>query len=466
MFRSPLWPTFGLSLVVCLWSAVGRAEVKLPDVIGSNMVLQQGVNLPIWGWAEKGETITVSIDGQTVSTKTADDGRWQVTLGKLTVTPEDKPLVMTIKGSLGDAIALENVLVGEVWLCSGQSNMEMGVGAAKNGAAEVAAANHPGIRLFWVPKERARQPATDTNASWTVCNPITVGTGTFDGFSATAYYFGRELHKELKCPIGLMFAAWSGTPAEEWTSKKALRAEPSLKGLVGQYEVSSLYNGMIAPLIPFGIRGAIWYQGEANVGRGAQYQVLLPTLIKNWRTDWGQGDFAFGIAQIAPFFYGGDGSAEAEVWEAQLKTVQTVPNTGIALTMDVGELNEIHPKDKQTVGHRLALWALAKSYNRPIVYSGPIFKSMTIEGEKIRIAFDHVGSGLMSRDGKPLTEFLIAGADKTFLPAIAEIDGPTVVVVNDDVTKPVAVRFAFNGTAQPNLCNKEGLPAAPFRAEK
>ena len=466
MVRPSRLPILGLSLAICLCSAVASAEVKLPDVIGSNMVLQQGAKLPIWGWAEKDEKVTVSIAGQTVSAKTGDDGRWLVTLGKLNATPEDKPLVMTIKGSFGDSIALENVLVGEVWLCSGQSNMEMGVGAAKDGPAEVAAANHPGIRLFWVPKERARQPASDTASAWAVCNPTTIGTGgSFDGFSAAAYYFGRDLHKELKVPVGLIFAAWSGTPAEEWTSKKALRAEPSLKSLCGQYEVSSLYNGMIAPLIPFAIHGAIWYQGEANVGRGAQYQVLLPTLIRNWRTDWGQGDFPFGIVQIAPFFYGGDGSAEAEVWEAQLKTVQTVPNTGIALTMDIGDLNEIHPKDKQDVGHRLALWALAKTYDQPVVYSGPIYKSMTIEGEKIRIAFDHVGSGLVSRDGKPLTEFLIAGADKTFMPATAEIDGPTVVVVSDDVTKPVAVRFAFNGTAQPNLGNKEGLPAAPFRTD-
>jgi sialate O-acetylesterase len=457
---------FVLSLAFWVFSRSASAEVKLPSVIGSNMVLQQGASLPIWGWAESGETVTVSIAGQTVSTKAGDDSRWQVTLNKLEATPEDKPLEMIIKGSSGDEVTLRNVLVGEVWLCSGQSNMEMGVGAAKNGEAEVAAANYPGIRLFWVPKERARKPSTDTDANWLLCTPKSCGAGDWPGFSATAYFFGRELHKELKVPVGLIFAAWSGTPAEEWTSKNALAAEPSLKSLIGQYEVSSLYNGMIAPVIPFGIRGAIWYQGEANVGRGAQYQTLLPTMIRNWRTDWGQGDFPFGIVQIAPFFYGGDGTAEAEVWEAQLKTVQTVPNTGIALTMDVGELNEIHPKDKQTVGHRLALWALGKVHNRPIVYSGPIFKSMAVEGEHIRIAFDHVGSGLASRDGKPLTDFQIAAADKIFLPAVAEIDGPTVVVTNDAITKPAAVRFAFNGTAQPNLANKEGLPAAPFRTDK
>ena len=349
-----------LSLVLWFTSHSAPAEVKLPSVIGSNMVLQQGASLPIWGWAEDGETVTVSIAGQTVSTKAGDDCRWQVTLNKLEATPEDKPLEMIIKGSSGDEVTLRNVLVGEVWLCSGQSNMEMGVGAAKNGEAELAAANHPGIRLFWVPKERARKPSTDTDANWLHCTPKSCGTGDWPGFSAAAYFFGRELHRELKVPVGLVFAAWSGTPAEEWTSKKALAAEPSLKSLIGQYEVSSLYNGMIAPVIPFGIRGAIWYQGEANVGRGTQYQTLLPTMIHNWRSDWGQGDFPFGIVQIAPFFYGGDGSAEAEVWEAQLKTAQTVPNTGIALTMDVGELNEIHPKDKQTVGHRLALWRWGK----------------------------------------------------------------------------------------------------------
>jgi sialate O-acetylesterase len=340
---------------------------------------QEGASLPMWGCAEAGDTVTVSVAGQSVSGKAGDDGRWKVTLGKLKPTADDKPVEMTIKDSSGDSITLENVLVGEVWICSGQSNMEMGVGVAKNGEAEVAAANYPGIRLFWVPKERARQPVTDVAADWTACSPKTLGAGGWGGFSAAGYYFGRELHKELKVPIGLIFSAWSGTPAEEWTSRKALAAEPSLKSLVGQYEVSSLYNGMIAPLIPFAIRGAVWYQGEANVGRGDQYQVLLPTMIRNWRTDWGQGEFPFGMVQIAPFFYGGDGTAEAELWEAQLKTVQSVANTGIALTMDIGELNEIHPKNKQEVGRRLSLWALAKVYGWPVVYSGPVYKSMAIE---------------------------------------------------------------------------------------
>ena len=466
MLRPARWLTFALSLAICICSRVAPAEVRLPAVIGSDMVLQQGANLPIWGWAEPGETVTVSIAGQTVTGKAGVDDRWQVTLGKLAATPDDKPLEMIIKGDSGDEITLKNILVGEVWLCAGQSNMVMGVGAATGGQAAIASANYPGIRLFSVPIVRAREPSKDLDADWDVCSPKTLASGGWGGFSAAAYYFGRELHKQLKVPVGLIFSAVGGTPAEQWTSRPALEAEPTLSGLSGLGDNSRLYNGMIAPLIPFAIRGAVWYQGEANVGRAAQYQVLLPTMIRDWRSEWAEGDFPFGIVQIAPFDYGGDGSFEAELWEAQLKTVQKIPNAGIALTMDIGELEGIHPKDKLHVGQRLALWALGKVYDRPLVYSGPIYKSMKIEGEKIRIAFDHVGGGLVSRDGKPLTEFLIAGADKRFLPATAEIDGPNVVVISDEVPQPVAVRFAFCGTAQPNLVNKEGLPAAPFRTDK
>ena len=458
--------TLALSIAICVCSRSASAEVRLPAVIGSDMVLQQGANLPIWGWAEPGETVTVSIAGQTAKNKAGIDGRWRVTLGKLTVTPDNKPLDMVIKGDSGDEITLKNILVGEVWLCAGQSNMVMGVGAAHGGQAAIAAANYPGIRLFAVPIVRAREPAEDLGAEWEVCSPKSLAAGSWGGFSAAAYFFGRELHQQLKVPVGLIFSAVGGTPAEQWTSRPALEAEPKLSSLAGEGENSRLYNGMIAPLIPFAIRGAVWYQGEANVGRAAQYQVLLPTMIRDWRTEWAQGDFPFGMVQIAPFDYGGDGSFEAELWEAQLKTVQRVPNTGIALTQDIGDLEEIHPKDKIEVGHRLALWALGKVYDRPLVYSGPIYRSMKIEGEKIRITFDHVGGGLVSRDGKPLGEFTIAGPDKVFLPATADIDGPNVVVLSDEVPQPVAVRFAFHGTALPNLANKEGLPAAPFRTDK
>jgi sialate O-acetylesterase len=465
MFRTPRSLILALSFAIAGWSTAASAAVKLPAVIGSDMVLQQGVALPIWGWADKGEVVTVTVAGQSHTANAGDDGRWEVRLGKLEATPDQKPLEMTVKGSSGNTITLKNILIGEVWVCSGQSNMEMGIGAAKDGAAEIKAADYPEIRLFTVPKLKAREPAKDVNSKWEECSPKTVGAGGWAGFSAAAYYFGRDLHKTLKVPVGLIHTSVGGTPAEFWTSKKALEAEPMLKGMAGQGENSQLYNGMIAPLVPFAIRGAIWYQGEANVGRALQYKVLLTAMIRNWRTDWAQGDFPFGIVQIAPYKYGTDSTPEAELWESELAIAHSLPNTGVALTMDIGELGDIHPKDKQDVGHRLALWALGTVYGQKIEFSGPMYKSMKVDGNKVEITFDHVGGGLKSRDGKPLTEFTLAGSDGKFHPAKADIDGATVVVSSDTVTNPVAVRFAFSGTAQPNLENKDGLPAAPFRTD-
>jgi len=464
MSRTPRLLVLALSLAIGSWTCAASAAVKLPGIIGSNMVLQQGCMLPIWGWADKGEEVTVSIAGQTVSGKAGDDGRWEVKLAKLEATPDEKPLEMTIKGSGDNAITLKNILVGEVWVCSGQSNMEMGIGAAKDAKTEIAAANYPSIRLITVPKLKAKEPATDFKASWAECSPKTISDKGWGGFSAAAYYFGRELHKKLKVPVGLIHTSWGGTPAELWTSKKSLAAVPALKGMAGHGENSHLYNGMIAPLIPFAIRGAIWYQGEANVGRAMQYRELLPAMIRNWRSDWGQGDFPFGIVQIAPYDYHG-GIPEAELWESQIYTAQSLPNAGVALTMDVGELKDIHPKNKQEVGRRLALWALATVYGEKIEYSGPIYKSMEIDGDRIKITFDHVDGGLKSRDGRPLNEFTITGPDGKFQPAKAEIDGSAVVVQSEKVPNPVAVRFAFHDTAEPNLENKEGLPAAPFRTD-
>jgi sialate O-acetylesterase len=268
-------------------------------------------------------------------------------------------------------------------------------------------------------------------------------------------------------PIGLIHTSWGGTPAELWTSRKALEAEPKLK----DYHGSGLYNGMIAPLIPFGIRGAIWYQGEANIGGAYHYRTLLPTLIRNWRTDWGQGDFPFYIVQIAPYHYNQPGTSDlrrlepcAELWEAQLLTHKTVPNTGLVVTTDIAELGDIHPHNKQEVGRRLALWALAKTYGRDIAFSGPLYKSASVEGGKIRLTFDYA-AGLKSADGKPLSFFTVAGADKKFVPAEAHIDGPAVVVSSKEVAKPVAVRFAWREDATPNLVNGANLPASPFRTD-
>ena len=462
--RSSLRIVMCCTLVV-LASAAASAAVKLPALIGDNMVLQRGQPVHIWGWADKGEEVTVTVAGQTLTAKAGDDGRWKVTLDKLTV---GRPLEMTVKGSSGNAITVKNIAVGEVWVCSGQSNMELGIGMGNNAQQEIAAAKYPRIRLFLVTWAKAAQPASNVKGKWKPCSPQSVAADGWGGFSAAAYFFGRQLHKDLKVPIGLIDTTWGGTPAEFWTSRKALEANPILKPLA-QGELSCLYNGMIAPLIPYAIRGAIWYQGESNVAHAYQYRTLFPAMIANWRADWGQGDFPFGFVQIAPFKYHNDWKIDpaccAELWEAQLLTLKSVPNTGMAVTTDITDLGDIHPKNKQEVGRRLALWALATVYGRPIVYSGPIYKSMAVEGDNIRLQFDQRGGGLIARDGKPLTNFTIAGADRKFVPAVATIDGDSIVVQSDQVANPTAVRFAWHDDATPNLANKEGLPASPFRTD-
>jgi sialate O-acetylesterase len=466
-------PDFFRAAVGCVfilgWASLAPAAVKLPAIFGDNMVLQRGQPIPVWGWADKGEEVTVALADQKQTIKAGDDGRWKLALSKLDV---GDPLTLTVQGSSGNEITLKNILVGEVWLCSGQSNMQMGVGGCKNAQEEIAAADHPQIRLFLVEIAKAAEPAADVKGDWKPCSPQCVG-----GFSATAYFFGRYLHKELNVPIGLIASSVGGTPAEFWTSRKALEANPALKPMA-QGEASCLYNGMIAPLVPFAIRGAIWYQGEANVGAAFKYRTLFPAMIADWRGQWGQGDFPFGFVQIAPFGYGVWGmnpAACAELWEAQRMTLDASPNTGMAVTVDIAD-NElihpkndnfegIHPKNKQDAGKRLALWALAKVYGRDLVYSGPIYKSMAVEGGKIRLQFDHLGGGLAARDGKPLSDFTIAGEDQKFVPAAAEIDGDTIVVHGDQVAKPVAVRYAWREDATPNLSNKAGLPASPFRTD-
>jgi sialate O-acetylesterase len=473
-------------VLVVLGSAVAQAAVKLPAIFGDDMVLQRGQPVPIWGWADKGEEVTVTIAGQKHVTKAGDDGRWKVTLPKLDTTVTDvevatrmpagahdnmsakRPLTMTVEGSSGNKITVKHILVGEVWVCSGQSNMEMGLGGVNDAAKEIAAAKYPRIRLFTVEKAKAAQPATDVKGNWRPCSPQAVGGNIWAGFSATAYFFGRQLYKELKVPIGLIHTSWGGTPAEFWTSHKALEANPTLKPLA-QGESSCLYNGMIAPLIPYAIRGAIWYQGESNVPHAYQYRTLFPAMIANWRADWGQGDFPFGFVQISPYRYHQDWHVDpaycAELWEGQLLTLKSTPNTGMVVTTDIGDFNDIHPKNKQEVGRRLALWALAKVYGKKLVYSGPIYKSMAVEGDTIRLQFDHCGGGLAARDGKPLSDFTIAGADQKFVPAVATIDGDSIVMHSDKVAKPEAVRFAWRDDATPNLANKEGLPASPFRTD-
>ncbi|MHC4620026.1 MAG: sialate O-acetylesterase [Planctomycetota bacterium] len=472
-------------LQVC--AAASVADVSLPAVIGDNMVLQQDAEIPIWGWADPGERVEIEIRLRTqagsYATVADNNGRWVV---KIQPLKPRGPLEMTVRGK--NTITIRNILVGEVWVCSGQSNMAWSVGRAANSEQEIAAADYPQIRLFTVERNASGHPLNDCVGSWSECSPDTVAK-----FSAVAYFFGRKLHKELNVPIGLINTSWGGTRVEPWTPPAGFASVPKLQEIqkqVGQadseyrktitksldtieawarntrkalaadrplpatpawpaHPLSShrrptgLYNAMVHPLVPFAMRGAIWYQGESNREDGLLYYEKMKALINGWRIVWQQGAFPFYLVQLAPFRYGGD-----------------------PVITDIGNLSDIHPRNKQDVGKRLALWALARSYGRAgLVYSGPLCRSMSVEGNKVRIRFDHVGSGLASRDGQPLNWFTIAAADNNFVEAKAKIEGDTVLVWSDGVARPVAVRFGWHQEAEPNLTNKEGLPASPFRTD-
>ncbi len=418
-----------------------RADVKLPNVIGSHMVLQRDRPLPIWGWAEPGEEVTVKLDAQKASAKADEKGRWKVILEP--VKADGKAHTMTISGK--NEIVLEDLLIGEVWLGSGQSNMEWRISQSRGAKENAAAADRPTIRLFQVPKVQAPMPALDVNAKWQVCSPTTV-----TGFSAVLYHFGVRLQKELNVPIGLINSSWGGSAIEPW--------------LVEEKKSGGMYNGMIAPVQPFALRGFTWYQGESNVGQGMKYRDNMEKLIKGWRGLWG-AELPFYFVQISPYSnYKAD--LLPPLWEAQVASLK-IPGTGMAVSTDlVDNVKDIHPSNKQPYGERLALWALAKDYGKKeLVYSGPLYKSMKIEGDKIRVSFAHTGGGLQARDGKALSEFEIAGKDGAFVAAEATIDGNTVVVKAQGVSEPAQVRFGWRNVANPNLMNKEGLPASPFRSQ-
>ncbi|MDZ4688620.1 MAG: sialate O-acetylesterase [Planctomycetaceae bacterium] len=491
------------------------ANVKLPAVIGSNMVLQQGQPLRIWGWADAGEAVTVTLGDSQVTATPGPNGRWQVELPA--IAQPGGPHEMTVKGK--NEIKLTNILVGEVWAGSGQSNMQWAVSQSKDAAKEIAEAKYPKIRLFLVQLLPSGTPADDVGlppntiyGRWVECSPETV-----PGSSAVLYFFGREIHKQLDVPVGLITTAWGGTRIQPWIPPEGYAAIPelaeeqrqyraALQGYVdsmknfgkaaeawaakaqealaaGQlpsvvpatpahplnnnYQWTGLYNGMIHPIVPFSLRGFLWYQGESNNGQGMAYYQLKRGLIQGWRKVWGRTDaeMPFLFAQLAPFDYGGDPTRLPGIWEAQTATLK-VPNTGMAVLTDITTLKDIHPPNKQDVGRRLALWALAKTYGKSdLVYSGPLYKSMAADGSKIQIAFDH-SAGLKSRDGKPLSWWSIAGADKKFVPAKAEIAGDNVVVSAEGVGQPVHVRFGWHQLAEPNLANGAGLPASPFRTDE
>lgn len=453
-----------------------RAEIKLPKLFGDHMVLQRETEANLWGWAAPGEEVKISLGDSTASTKADDSGKWKA---KLKTGAAGGPHELKFKGT--NEVTLKDVYLGEVWIASGQSNMEWTVAASANPQEEAANANHPLIRMIKVQKVPAENPVDDIpvdpgtkkttpTSGWAVCAPDTV-----PSFSAVGYYFARHLQKELGVPVGIVNTSWGGTVCEAWTSKEALAAVPSLKymadravkvepGKGNPNQPAVLYNGMLAPCIPLSIRGAIWYQGESNVGRAHEYATLFPTMIADWRARFGQGDFPFLFVQLAPYKY--DGSTKlAELWDAQLKSL-AVPGVGMCVTTDITNINDIHPKNKQDVGKRLALWALANTYGKKdLIYSGPLYDSHEIEGNKVRIKFKH-GSGLAAKDDKPLTHFQIAGEDEKFVEAKATIEGDTLVVTSEAVQKPAAVRFAWSPIAEPNLFNKAGLPASPFRTDK
>ena len=542
--------TLGAAALVAATASThfAHADVKPNSLFSDNAVLEGGVEIPVWGTARDGENVTVQIADQKVST-IAKGGVWQVQLKPL---QSADALTMTITGD--NTVTAKNILVGDVWVCSGQSNMQFALNQASNATSELPKADDPQLRLFLVPGKYAVNPQTDTAGRWVLCTPATAA-----GFTAVGYFFGRDLRAHLKRPVGLIGSYWGGTPAQSWTSIEALQSNPpfadyvaghkavadpypqqeaAYAGKMADYQAavkqwnvdngeawaatmkdynaaaaqaraaklpppprpvppkpmplmprdpeggpgvaSELYNGMIAPLIPYAIKGAIWYQGESNEGRGKEYATLFPRMITDWRTRWNQGDFPFLFVQLPLYRAAVDMPVQSSGWidirESQQKTL-ALPNTGMAVTIDVGDPPNIHPKDKMDVGDRLALIARHVAYGEDLVYTGPTYDSMKVEGNKIRINFKNTGSGLtisappwMADGSAPpvptdITGFAISGADKKWSVGKAQIDGNSVLVWSDEVAAPTAVRYAWKTNPQADLYNKEGLPAAPFRTD-
>lgn len=470
-------------LAVCL-PTIAFGDVKLASIFGDSMVLQREMAVPVWGWADAGEQVTVEFAGQSVQTVADPEGRWKVSLDSLKANSEGQSLKVTGENT----VEIKDVLVGEVWICSGQSNMEWAVANSMNPKEEIAAANHPTIRLFNVLGHLTSPVAKDTcPGEWKVCQP-----GTVNGFSAVGYFFGRRLQGELDVPVGLVGSNWGGTRIEPWTSPGGFQSVPELKSIadqVGAYNEntkvqggspSAIYNAMIHPLAPFAMRGAIWYQGESNGGEGESYYHKKQALVNGWREIF-QPELAFYWVQLANFRAPTDNPAGGDGWakirEAQRKSLK-IDHTGMAVIIDIGQAGDIHPRNKQDVGQRLSQWALNQTYGREdLVASGPIYKSHRVDGNSIRLSFDHVGEGLIvgvkqgldatkeAADGK-LARFAVAGADKKWHWADARIDGDEVVISSPQVAEPVAVRYAYSMNPEgANLYNRDGLPASPFRTD-
>ena len=475
------------ALLVAFSGLTMQAEVKLPAVFSDNMVLQQQSSVAVWGWTKPhaGVRVTGSWNNKSYSARSDEKGFWKLNIQ----TPAASYTPYTLTVSDGKAIVLKNVLIGEVWICSGQSNMEMqmrgyGYQPIEGGPEAIAHSDNPGIRCFTARKVAKATPQDDCVGIWEVAGPQTV-----PGFTATGYFFGRFLNQVLNVPVGLLHVSWGGTIIEAWMTPNALKdfpekVVPAPDAEINQNKPTALYNGMIHPLVGYGIRGAIWYQGESNRNEPALYTKLFDNMVRGWRSLWGIGEFPFYYCQIAPFNYGG-GLNSGFIREAQAKCLATTPNTGMAVLMDSDSPNSIHPPQKKDAGERMALWALAKTYGmEKMHYRSPEFKKLIIEGRMAIVEFEMFGSttGLTVHDasGKPaaspsqpgryeysLSNFLIAGEDKRFHKATAVLASSKVYLFSPAVANPVAVRYCFDDTSLSEIFSVEGdLPVSSFRTDE
>ena len=461
-----------MTILLVIFFSVGQAfaEIKLPSIFCDNMVMQQQTQAAIWGKASKNATVSVSTswNGKSYSAKASADGSWKIQVA----TPKaGGPYEITI--SDGKSLKLKNVLIGEVWVCSGQSNMEMPMKGYKNqpimgGLDAIALSSNPSIRLFSVKKATSVEPLDDLTGGWKLCEPENVAE-----FSATAYYFGLMLNKVLKVPVGLINTSWGGTRIEPWISELGCKnfdwvKLPEKKPVenLSQQTPTVLFNAMINPIVGYGMRGAIWYQGESNRNEPKEYQKLMPGLIENWRSLWGIGEFPFYFVQIAPFDYGPTGLSSAYLREAQLKASTAIKNIDMACIMDIAEKDCIHPAAKETGSKRLALLALAQTYGiKGIACQSPVLKEMKADAGVVKLTFDNAPNGLTSY-GKELSCFELAGANKRFFPAKAFITGTGITLISPSVAEPVAVRYAFKDFIVGDLFSTEGLPVSSFRTDE
>jgi sialate O-acetylesterase len=485
------------------------AAVKLPAIFTDHVVLQRDMKLPVWGWADPGEKVAVTIADQTQSAIANEQGQWKVILAPMSATL--KPLTLNVTGS--NNFEVKDVLVGEVWICAGQSNMEFNVKDTSNGDLDVASADYPAIRLLSVKEQGSQTKVQDFHGQWRVCFPQTIGS-----FSAVGYFFGRELYEQLKVPVGLIDNSWGGSTCEAWIRRDRLEgnelydatlkandqvaADPDAKAkfdaafaewdklaqqarqanepeppnrpwwndpVKGQFRAANIYHSRLEPILPFGIRGVIWYQGESNVARAFQYREMFPLLIKSWRADWGQGDFPFYWVQLPnfmPFSPTPTESGWAELRDAQACTQDRLPNTGQAVAIDLGDPADVHPRNKLDVARRLARWALARDYRQDVVYRSPRYDSMTITNGKISVSFHDVGTGLQTLRSQSVHGFSIAGDERRWVWADAKIIGKDhVEIYGDKVSAPVAVRYGWADNPECNLYGSSGLPVTPFRTD-